>query len=58
MCYNCGCGMPDDDMGNPDNITEEDIKKAAEASGQTMEDAKKNMLEMLQKQVNKSNSQN
>ena len=50
--------MPDDDMGNPDNITEEDIKKAAEASGQTMEDAKKNMLEMLQKQVNKSNSQN
>lgn len=50
MCYNCGCGMKDDDMGDPKNITEETIKKAAEASGQTVEDAKKNMLEMLQKQ--------
>lgn len=54
MCYNCGCGMPDDDMGNQDNITEEDIKKAAQASGQTVEDAKKNMLEMLKKQVSQT----
>lgn len=53
MCYNCGCGMPEDDMGNPDNITEDKIKKAAEASGTTLEEAKKNMLEMLQKQVGK-----
>ena len=51
MCYNCGCGMPEDDMGNPDNITEEDIEKAARASNQSKEDAKKNMLEMLQKQL-------
>lgn len=51
MCYNCGCGVPDDDMGDPNNLTEEDFKKAAEASGQTVEDAKKNTLEMLQKQV-------
>lgn len=57
MCYNCGCGMPDDDMGNPDNITEEDIKKAAQASNQSVEDAKKNMLELLQKQLNKQNNQ-
>lgn len=21
MCYNCGCHIPDYDMGNPDNIT-------------------------------------
>lgn len=55
VCYNCGCGMPDDNMGNQDNITVETIKKAAEASGQTVEDAKKNMLEILQKQVNKQN---
>ena len=51
VCYNCGCGMPEDDMGNQDNITEDKIKKAAEASGTTVEEAKKNMLEMLQKQV-------
>lgn len=43
--------MPNDDMGHPENITEETIKKAAEAEGQTVEDAKKNMLEMLKKQV-------
>jgi len=46
--------MPDDDMGNKDNITEETIKKAAEASGQKVEDAKKNTLEMLQKQLDKN----
>jgi hypothetical protein len=21
MCYNCGCGKLDDDMGNPKNLT-------------------------------------
>jgi len=20
MCYNCGCGMPNNDMGKPENI--------------------------------------
>lgn len=42
--------MPDDNMGNPDNITEETIKKAASASNQSVEEAKKNMLEELKKQ--------
>lgn len=51
MCYNCGCGMPNDDMGNKDNITEETIKKAAAASSQSVEEAKKNTLEELKKQL-------
>ncbi len=51
MCYNCGCGMPNDDMGNQDNITEETIKKAAKASGQSIEEAKNNTLEELKKQL-------
>lgn len=51
MCYNCGCGDPNDDMGDQNNLTEEDFKKAAEASGQTIEEAKKNSLELLQKQI-------
>lgn len=51
MCYNCGCGMPDDDMGDPNNITEETFKKAAQASGTTIEQVKKNALEMLKKQL-------
>ena len=49
-----GCGMPDDDMGDPNNITEETIKKAAEASGQSVEDAKKNAIELLKKQLGQS----
>lgn len=45
--------MPNDDMGNKDNITEETIKKAAAASNQSAEEAKKNILEELQKQLSR-----
>lgn len=57
MCYNCGCGLPNDDMGRGrvsqggGSLTEDDIKILAEKSGTTVEDAKKNMLAMLQKQI-------
>lgn len=50
MCYNCGCGRPDDDMGNPDNITNKTFEKAARAWGQSAEEAKKKTYEMLKKQ--------
>ena len=43
MCYNCGCGRLNDNMGSNDNITESDIQKAAEAMGQTVEEAKKKL---------------
>jgi hypothetical protein len=33
MCWNCGCMMPDNTMGSPDNITTDKIKKAAKAGG-------------------------
>ena len=33
MCWNCGCMMPDNDMGNKDNITTEKLRKAAKAGG-------------------------
>ena len=49
MCYNCGCQMPDNDMGNPKNITNKTFEEAAKASGQTVEQAKKNTAELLQK---------
>lgn len=51
MCYNCGCGMPDDDMGNPKNITDKTFEEAAKASNQSMEEAKKNTLELLKKEL-------
>lgn len=49
MCYNCGCQMPDNDQGNPKNITNKTFEEAAKAAGETPEEAKKNTLELLEK---------
>lgn len=47
MCINCGCGKPDDDMGNKDNITTEDLAKAAIASGTDGQTTLENINETL-----------
>ena len=49
MCYNCGCQMPNNDMGKPENITNKTFEEAAEAMGQSVEESKKNALELLEK---------
>ena len=49
MCYNCGCQMPDNDMGDPKNITDKTFDEAAKAADQAPEEAKRNTLELLQK---------
>jgi hypothetical protein len=49
MCYNCGCGMPNNDMGKPENITNKTFGEAAKAMGQSAKDAKKNAHELLEK---------
>lgn len=51
MCYNCGCGVADDDMGDPNNLTAEDFKKAAAASNQSIEEAKRETLKLLKKEL-------
>lgn len=57
MCYNCGCGLPNDPMGKKavseggPSLVEDDIKKMSEGWGMSVEESKKNMLEMLQKQA-------
>ena len=51
MCYNCGCQMADNDMGEEKNITEKTFQDAAKAMGQSVEEAKKNTLELLQQEV-------
>jgi len=43
--------MPDNDMGNPKNITNKTFEEAAKAMGQSPEDAKKNTLELLQQSL-------
>ncbi len=44
MCLNCGCKQAHDDMGKPENITYEDVKRAADANGMTVTET----LEMIQ----------
>ena len=57
MCYNCGCGMKNDDMGRGRatkggaSLTEDDIKEMAEKWGVSVEETKKNMLDMLKSEV-------
>ena len=51
MCYNCGCEMPDNDMGNAKNITNKTFEEAAKAAEQSPEEAKRNTLELLKSQL-------
>jgi len=53
MCYNCGCGVPDYDMGNPKNITDKTFEEAAKAAGQSVEETKQNVFKELKKQLEK-----
>ena len=51
MCYNCGCGKPEDDHGNPKNITNKTFKAAALASEQTVREAKAKTKTLLSKSL-------
>lgn len=41
--------MPNNDMGKPENITEQKLAEAAKAMGQTVEESRRNALELLEK---------
>jgi hypothetical protein len=49
MCLSCGCGKPHDDHGNRDQITYEDLKKAADANGNSIEETANNIVSGLTK---------
>jgi hypothetical protein len=61
MCYNCGCGMPDDDHGKghagvtPDGraITNKTFEAAGKAFGMNAGEAKRNTEELLSKEGRK-----
>ncbi len=61
MCYNCGCQLPNDDMGKGKvsqggaSLTEDDLKTMAQKWGISLEETKKNMYELLKKQLEKKN---
>lgn len=53
MCLQCGCGLPYDDMGEPDkNLVVKNIKKSVEsdaAKGLTTDEAIRNIVETWKK---------
>lgn len=50
MCYNCGCQLPEDDHGDPRNITNKTFEDAAKAAGQSMDEAKENTASLINKE--------
>jgi hypothetical protein len=57
MCYNCGCGLPDDDMGKGKvssgggSLTEADFEHMAKKWDMSLESTKKETLKLLKKQL-------
>jgi hypothetical protein len=49
MCYNCGCQMPNNDMGKEENITNETFRMASEAMSMSEEESKRNALDLLKR---------
>jgi hypothetical protein len=45
MCISCGCRNPRDDHGDERNITIEDLERAAEAAGITLDAAALNVAD-------------
>ena len=45
MCISCGCGKPDDDHGDPRNITMQDLDQAARAAGTTRDRVLQNIMQ-------------
>lgn len=56
MCYNCGCEEKDNPMGKGfvsetgGSLTEKDFEYMAEKWGMTLEESKKNVLKLLEKE--------
>lgn len=51
MCYNCGCELADDDMGHPDNITNQTLHHVAEHEGVTFEEIQHMVYDNLKREV-------
>jgi hypothetical protein len=48
MCMNCGCGEPEK-RHQPTDITKDDLQKAADGSGISIEEASRNLRASLDK---------
>lgn len=51
MCYNCGCHIPDDDMGHPDNITTDTFKALGKKLGKKEPEVRQWVFDYLEEQM-------
>ncbi len=51
MCASCGCGKPEDQMGDERNIVWRDVEQAAEAAGITPQEVAENILQASRQQA-------
>ncbi len=51
MCYNCGCGMADEDHGNPKNITTKTFEEAGKVNNMKADEAKEHTKELLENET-------
>ncbi|MGH2685673.1 MAG: hypothetical protein ACRDJP_09440 [Actinomycetota bacterium] len=49
MCLTCGCGIPNDDHGDPRNIRMDQLKDAAEAAEIDVDEAANNLQQTYPK---------
>jgi hypothetical protein len=48
MCLSCGCGEPNENHGDPRNITMQKLEEAAEAANISTQEAAQNIVEGLE----------
>ncbi len=48
MCLSCGCGEPQENHGDPRNITMQKLEESAEAANISAEEAARNINEGMQ----------
>ena len=60
MCYNCGCGLPEDDMGvgdagidNGKSITTKTFEEPAKSQGMTTKEAMEETYKLLRQELEK-----
>jgi hypothetical protein len=49
MCLNCGCGLPHDSHGKPENITADSLRRAGDANGQSMRESARHIIEAVER---------
>jgi hypothetical protein len=57
MCLSCGCSEPNEDHGDPRNITMQKLEEAAQAGDITPEQAAQNIVEGLESSGSGSSQQ-